>query len=172
MTPWHRYCSSRRLSGRVGKLHQPGTLRPAHRSPLGCQHRRREPHCAPGMIWPPSRVETTRFHPTFFYESIWNMLAAVLIIWLVRKFGERSNPVRPFISWLLLEGVGRVWLEFFRPDQPRIPGTDLSYSRLVALMMALAGAFLLMVRFEKIKLPFMRPGPENYERSKDKKWKK
>ncbi len=117
-------------------------------------------------------VETTRFHPTFFYESIWNLLAAVLIIWFVRKFGPKFKPGAAFYSWLLLEGVGRFWLEFFRPDQPRIPGTDLSYSRLIAMIMALAGAFLLMVRFEKIKLPFMRPGPENYERSKDKKWKK
>ena len=117
-------------------------------------------------------VETTRFHPTFFYESIWNLLAAFLILWLVKKYGPKFKPGAAFYSWLLLEGVGRFWLEFFRPDQPRIPGTELSYSRLIALIMALVGAFLLLVRFEKIKLPFMRPGPEKCDRSKDKKWKK
>jgi phosphatidylglycerol:prolipoprotein diacylglycerol transferase len=115
-------------------------------------------------------VDTTRFHPTFFYESIWNILAAVLIIWLVRKYAGRMKPGAAFYLWLLLEGVGRVWLEYFRPDQPLIPGTGLSYSRLVALIMALVGGFLLLVRFEKIKLPFMGPGPEKYT-AKDKKWK-
>jgi phosphatidylglycerol:prolipoprotein diacylglycerol transferase len=117
-------------------------------------------------------VETTRFHPTFFYESLWNILAAILIIWLVRKFGERLKPGTTFYLWLLLAGIGRVWLEFFRPDQPRIPGTDLSYSRLIALLMAVVGGLLLLVRYEKIRLPFLSPGPEHYALHKDKKWKK
>lgn len=117
-------------------------------------------------------VETTRFHPTFFYESLWNILAAILIIWLVRKFGERLKPGTAFYLWLLLAGIGRVWLEFFRPDQPRIPGTDLSYSRLVALLMAVVGGLLLLVRYEKIRLPFLSPGPEKYALHKDKRWKK
>jgi len=116
-------------------------------------------------------VETTRFHPTFFYESIWNLLAAGLIIWLVRKYGAKLKPGAAFYLWLLLEGIGRVWLEFFRPDQPRIPGTGISYSIVVAGLLALTGAFLLLVRFEKIKLAFLAPGPENYQVHKDKKWK-
>jgi phosphatidylglycerol:prolipoprotein diacylglycerol transferase len=116
-------------------------------------------------------VETTRFHPTFFYESIWNLLAAFLIIWLVRKFVDKIKPGTAFYLWLVLEGVGRFWLEFFRPDQPRIPGTDLSYSRLIALLMAVVGGLLLMVRYEKIKLPFLSPGPDSYSIHKDKKWK-
>jgi phosphatidylglycerol:prolipoprotein diacylglycerol transferase len=115
-------------------------------------------------------VETTRFHPTFFYESIWNILAAVLIIWVVRKFGSKVKPGTAFYLWLVAAGIGRVWLEFFRPDQPRIPGTDLSYSRLIAMVMALAGGFMLLIRFEKIKIGFISPGPENYGQ-RDKKWK-
>lgn len=116
-------------------------------------------------------VETTRFHPTFFYESIWNLLAAGLILWLVRKYGPRLKPGAAFYLWLLLEGIGRVWLEFFRPDQPRIPGTGISYSIVVAGLLALAGVLLLLVRFEKINLAFLSPGPENYQVRKDKKWK-
>ena len=116
-------------------------------------------------------VETTRFHPTFFYESIWNILAAVLIIWLVRRYGEKLLPGAAFYMWLLLEGAGRAWLEFFRPDQPTIPGTGLSYSRLVALIMAVVGILMLLVRFEKIRLPFLSAGPEKYS-ARDKKWKR
>jgi phosphatidylglycerol:prolipoprotein diacylglycerol transferase len=116
-------------------------------------------------------VETTTFHPTFFYEMIWNLLAAGLIIWLVRKFGERLKPGTAFYLWMLLEGIGRFWLEYFRPDQPVLPGSAISYSRIVATILAVFGALLLLVRYEKIRLPFLSPGPEKYG-LKDRKWKK
>lgn len=117
--------------------------------------------------------DTTFFHPTFFYESIWNILAAIVIIWVVRKYGSRLKPGAAFYMWLVFEGVGRAWLEFFRPDQPRIPGTDLSYSRVVAILMAVVGLLLLLARQDKIKLGFLSPGPETYGNVKrDKKWKK
>lgn len=115
-------------------------------------------------------LETTRFHPTFFYESLWNIVMAVLIIWLVRKYGSALKPGSAFYMWLVAAGVGRVWLEMFRPDQPLIPGTALSYSRLIAFLMALAGVFMLLIRFEKVKVGFISPGPEDYGKS-DKKWK-
>ncbi len=117
-------------------------------------------------------VETTRFHPTFFYEMIWNLIAAAVILWMVRKFASRMKPGTAFYMWLVFEGVGRAWLEFFRPDQPVIPGTGLSYSRLIALLMALIGVLLLLVRYEKIKLPFLKPGPEAYKtKGTNLKWK-
>jgi phosphatidylglycerol:prolipoprotein diacylglycerol transferase len=116
-------------------------------------------------------VETTRFHPTFFYEMIWNLLAALLIIWLTRKLGERFKPGSAFYTWMLLEGVGRFWIEYFRPDQPVIAGTAISYSRIVAALLALLGAFMLLIRYEKIKISFIPPGPEKYL-LKDKKWKR
>ena len=105
---------------------------------------------------------TTRFHPAFAYEMIWNLLAAGLIIWLTRKFVDKMKPGTAFYMWLLLEGVGRFFIEYFRPDQPRLGDTDISFSRIVATLMALAGAFLLLVRYEKIRLPFLSPGPEKY----------
>jgi phosphatidylglycerol:prolipoprotein diacylglycerol transferase len=116
-------------------------------------------------------VETTRFHPTFFYESIWNILMAVLILWLVRRFASQLLPGAAFYMWMIAEGVGRVWLEFFRPDQPTIPGTGLSYSRLIAILLALFGTLLLLNRQGKINLRFIKPGPETYKH-KDLKWKK
>jgi phosphatidylglycerol:prolipoprotein diacylglycerol transferase len=117
-------------------------------------------------------VESTRFHPTFFYEMIWNLLAAAIIIWLWRKFGERLKPGAAFFIWMLLEGGGRFWLEYFRPDQPVVPGTAISYSRIVATLLAVIGALLLLVRYEKVRLPFLSPGPEKYVFRKDRKWKK
>ncbi len=115
--------------------------------------------------------ETTRFHPTFAYEMVWNFLAAGLILWLVRRYEEKIKPGTAFAGWLLLAGIGRVIIEAFRPDQPRIPGTDLSWSRLVYALLAVIGFFWLLVRYEVIKLPFLSAGPEKYKLPR-KKWRK
>ena len=115
--------------------------------------------------------ETTRFHPTFAYEMIWNFLAAGLILWLVRRYEEKIKPGTAFAGGLLLAGVGRVIIEAFRPDQPRIPGTDMSWSRLVYALLAVIGLIWLLIRSEIIKLPFLSQGPEKYKLPR-KKWRK
>ncbi|MBN1665788.1 MAG: prolipoprotein diacylglyceryl transferase [Anaerolineales bacterium] len=111
-------------------------------------------------------VESTRFHPTFAYEMIWNLLAASLLLWLARRFPDKLKPGASFAAWLVLAGVGRVVIEAFRPDQPLISGTSLSYSRLVAILMAIGGAFWLLVRYEIIRVPRLSAGPEQYRLKK------
>jgi phosphatidylglycerol:prolipoprotein diacylglycerol transferase len=106
--------------------------------------------------------ESTRFHPTFAYEMLWNFLSAGLLLWLSRRFEKKVKPGAVFAGWLVLAGVGRVWIEAFRPDQPRVPGTDLSYSRIVAVVMALVGTVILLVKYEVIRLSFLSPGPATY----------
>lgn len=95
---------------------------------------------------------TTRFHPTFAYEMIWNFLAAALLLWVARRYADRIKPGTVFGGWLVLAGVGRVLIEFFRPDQPKIPGTIFSYSALFSALMAVAGVIVLLARSGKIKL--------------------
>jgi phosphatidylglycerol:prolipoprotein diacylglycerol transferase len=108
-------------------------------------------------------VETTRFHPAFAYEMVWNFAAAGLLFWLSRRFSDKLRPGAQFAGWLILAGVGRVILEWFRPDQPRVPGTDISYTRIVAALMVLVGVVWLLVRYEVVRLPFLSPGSTSYE---------
>ena len=106
--------------------------------------------------------ESTRFHPAFAYEMIWNFITAGTLLWLARRFPEKFKPGAMFSWWLVISGVGRVVIEAFRPDQPRIPGTDLSYSRLIAGLMALAGVVMLLVRYGYIRLKFTENWEEEY----------
>jgi phosphatidylglycerol:prolipoprotein diacylglycerol transferase len=108
-------------------------------------------------------VETTRFHPTFGYEMLWNFLATGILLWIFMEFRERLKPATIFAGWLILEGIGRQFIEFFRPDQPRWPGTDISYSRIVAAVMIVVGVIWLLIKYEIIKLPFLKPGPDEYQ---------
>ena len=107
-------------------------------------------------------LETTRFHPTFAYEMLWNFLAAALLIWLARRLKSALRPGGLFAGWLILAGTGRFIIESFRPDQPLIPGTALSYSRLFAALMAIAGAFLLLLITDTIRFPRLNPWRETY----------
>jgi phosphatidylglycerol:prolipoprotein diacylglycerol transferase len=107
--------------------------------------------------------ETTRFHPAFAYEMLWNFLAAGILLWIALEYKNRIKPSSIFAGWLILEGVGRQIIEFFRPDQPRIIGTDISYSRVVAGIMILVGIIWLLIRYEIIKVPFLKPGSDKYQ---------
>lgn len=106
--------------------------------------------------------ETTRFHPTFAYEMIWNFAAAGLLLWAVRRFPEKFKPGAVFGWWLVLAGVGRVLIEFFRPDQPLVPGTSITYSALVSALMAVAGLFVLLSRYGILRKPSVQ-WPEGYK---------
>jgi phosphatidylglycerol:prolipoprotein diacylglycerol transferase len=107
-------------------------------------------------------VETTRFHPTFAYEILWNLLAAEILLLLGRQYDDKIKPGVIFYGWLTLSGIGRVIIELWRPDQPRIPDTNFSYTSLVAALMAIFGAILLLDKLEVIRIPFLLKGPDSY----------
>jgi len=110
-------------------------------------------------------VESTRFHPTFAYEMLWNFASAGLLLWLSRRYKEDLKPGALFAGWLVLAGLGRVIIEFFRPDQPKIPSLGISYSSIFAALMAIAGAVLLMARYKAINLKFAENWEEEYKLS-------
>ena len=56
----------------------------------------------------------TTFHPTFLYESLWNIGVAVLLIWADRRF--RLGHGRVFALYVAAYCVGRGWIEYLRID--------------------------------------------------------
>jgi phosphatidylglycerol:prolipoprotein diacylglycerol transferase len=84
---------------------------------------------------------------------VWNLFSAALLLWIGRRFEKQLKPGMMFAGWLVLAGLGRALIEAFRPDQPLIPGTRLSYSRLISLLMALVGLFWLLANAGILKLP-------------------
>jgi hypothetical protein len=59
--------------------------------------------------------------------------------------------------------VGRVFIEFFRPDQPKIGDLGFSYSALIAALMAVTGAILLMARYKAINLKATENWEDEYQ---------
>src|SRR5213593_503136 len=56
----------------------------------------------------------TTFHPTFLYELIWNLFAALLLIWIGRRFAIR--PPGLFALYVTFYCFGRFWIEMLRID--------------------------------------------------------
>jgi len=107
-------------------------------------------------------VATTRFHPTFAYEIIWNLCAAGLLLWISRRYKDQVKPGTIFAGWLVAAGLGRFLIEFFRPDQPKIASLGLSYSALISALMLVTGVIMLLVRYKKIHLKIADGWEEQY----------
>jgi len=90
-------------------------------------------------------------HPTFLYESLWNL--GVLIILLVMTLkGTKRRDGEIFLWYLLLYGVGRFWIEGLRTDQLLIPGTQAAVSQVLAAVLAAVAAVLIIIIRKDSKL--------------------
>jgi phosphatidylglycerol:prolipoprotein diacylglycerol transferase len=59
----------------------------------------------------------TRFHPTFFYESAWNFIGFILLMWIARRFQRVLRDGDILALYFIWYGIGRAWVELlFRPD--------------------------------------------------------
>lgn len=83
-------------------------------------------------------INYIQVHPTFLYESLWNLgiLALILLYWKHKKFeGEIA------LLYLGGYGLGRVWIEGIRTDQLFIPHTAVPVSQALAAALT-AGAII------------------------------
>ena len=58
------------------------------------------------------------FHPTFLYESIWNLFIFIILILILKKQKHNNTFTSGFIScfYLVSYSFGRFWIEGLRPD--------------------------------------------------------
>ena len=107
-------------------------------------------------------VETTRFHPTFAYEMILNILAFLFIWWYSRRGEEDPKPGTLFSLWLISAGFIRTFIEFFRPDQPRLGDTFITTSMLVAFLMGVTGVIMFLARNGTLKFAMAEGWEDEY----------
>lgn len=112
--------------------------------------------------WP---VDSTRFHPTFAYEMIWNLIFAAVLTYVIVRYRDQLKSGVIAAGALLAAGVGRTWIEFFRPDQPSFFGLPFSTSMLISVIFALLGLFVLLVRQGQVTVGFMDEGQPGYRKA-------
>jgi phosphatidylglycerol:prolipoprotein diacylglycerol transferase len=68
----------------------------------------------------PATMVASYYHPTFLYESVWNLLGFILLIWLRRRPGLRAGEL--FISYFIWYSIGRFFIEGLRTDSLAFTG--------------------------------------------------
>jgi len=91
----------------------------------------------------------TRFHPTFLYESVWNLVGFVGLLWLARRQRLREGDIGAL--YLIWYGSGRLWIELlFRPDAWVIAG--LPTAVWLSLSSVTIGALILLYNHRSLPL--------------------
>ena len=87
---------------------------------------------------------TIYVHPTFLYESLWNLLGFLGLHILSKKKPRRFDG-QYFLTYLFWYGLGRLWVEGLRADSLYIGQTNIRVSQLLAGVTCLVSAVLLAV---------------------------
>jgi phosphatidylglycerol:prolipoprotein diacylglycerol transferase len=64
----------------------------------------------------------TRFHPAFLYESLWNLLGFLLLMYVARRYSDRLLDGDILCLYAIWYPVGRIFVEGLRPDAWLIRG--------------------------------------------------
>ncbi|NLW03226.1 MAG: prolipoprotein diacylglyceryl transferase [Clostridiaceae bacterium] len=79
-------------------------------------------------------------HPTFLYESLWNVLVFFVLLFIRKR---NKVPGRVFASYLLLYSFGRFMIEFLRVDDFQ-SANDVRYNQAFAAVL-FAGALIFII---------------------------
>ena len=92
-------------------------------------------------------VEYIQVHPTFLYESLWNLGLLMFMLWY-RKRKKFDGEM----LWIYLVGygLGRFWIEGLRTDQLILFGTGIAVSQGLSLILVLASVGVLIYHYRRL----------------------
>ena len=88
------------------------------------------------------------YHPTFLYESLWNLVGVIVLLWL-RRVNLRRGEI--FLSYLIWYSVGRFFIEGLRTDSLMLTETLRMAQVISLLLIVVAFALIVYRRFIRIE---------------------
>lgn len=90
-------------------------------------------------------IDGQYFHPTFLYESLWNLIVFIILIFILKKSKENGTT---FFSYLGLYSIGRFFIEGLRTDSLLIG--SIRTAQIVSLIgIALWIVFIIFKKYSK-----------------------
>ncbi len=86
------------------------------------------------------------FHPTFLYESLWDLSGLAIILWITRRFPVPKGNV--LLMYFVVWGTGRVWVEGLRTDPLTFTafGQTIRIAQLMSVLLASLGLAIIVIR--------------------------
>lgn len=82
-------------------------------------------------------------HPTFLYESLWNLAGLLLLIWVGKKHRKFDGQI--FLGYFAWYGVGRGFIEGLRTDSLYFLNTPIRVSQVFGFATAAVAIILLVI---------------------------
>jgi prolipoprotein diacylglyceryl transferase len=93
-------------------------------------------------------VDGQKVHPAFLYESIWNIMIFLLLVFLGKKLKKKDGDI--FAIYIGLYSVGRFFIEGLRTDSLMLG--SLRMAQVISLILiAISGYYLFLKKEEQIK---------------------
>lgn len=93
-------------------------------------------------------IDFIQVHPTFLYESLWNVGVLLILIWY-RKHAKFHGEL--FFMYLAGYGLGRAWIEGLRTDQLLLPVIGLPVSQMLSIALVLVCAGVILWKRRKLR---------------------
>lgn len=90
-------------------------------------------------------VDYVSVHPTFLYESLWN-LALLILMLVIRKKKKFDGQI--FLIYLIGYGAGRFWIEGLRTDQLKFWRSGIPVSQVLAAFLVVLGVALYIYNYK------------------------
>ena len=84
-------------------------------------------------------IDGVKVHPTFLYESIWNLLVFGFLLWYRRKFANREGEI--FLLYIILYSLARLFIEGLRTDSLMLG--QIRVAQLISLIAIVIGGAIL-----------------------------
>ena len=85
----------------------------------------------------------TYYHPTFLYESVWNLIGFIGLHFFSKKRKFDGEVFLLYVAWY---GLGRVWIEGLRTDSLYIGATGIRVSQALSAALAAAALAVLIIQ--------------------------
>ena len=100
-----------------------------------------------------SGVEYIQVHPTFLYESMWNLALLLFMLWY-RRYKKFDGEM--LLIYLLGYGLGRSWIEGLRTDQLILFGTGIPVSQALSIVLVIVSGSIIV--YQHMRLNKIRKG--------------
>ena len=99
--------------------------------------------CRMGLTAPDG--STIFVHPTFLYESLWNLIVFIALLILLKR-GRRKYDGQCILLYFFWYGLGRSWIEGLRTDSLYLFGSSIRVSQALSIVLVAITLVILIIQ--------------------------